>query len=29
VTVPGRVLFLPNEIPERIADIIVEAVAET
>jgi pimeloyl-ACP methyl ester carboxylesterase len=28
VTVPGQVFFLPNEVPERIADVIVEALAE-
>jgi pimeloyl-ACP methyl ester carboxylesterase len=28
VTVPGRVFFLPNEVPERIADVIVQALAE-
>jgi pimeloyl-ACP methyl ester carboxylesterase len=28
VTVPGQVFFLPNEVPERIADIIVQALAE-
>ena len=27
VTIPGAVLFLPNEIPERIADIVGEAIA--
>ena len=27
VTIPGAVFFLPNEIPKRIADIIVEAAA--
>ena len=25
VTIPGSVFFLPNEIPERVADVIVEA----
>jgi pimeloyl-ACP methyl ester carboxylesterase len=25
VTIPGEVSFLPNEVPERIAEIIVEA----
>jgi pimeloyl-ACP methyl ester carboxylesterase len=25
VTIPGTVLFLPNEVPERIADVILEA----
>ena len=25
VTIPGRVLFLPNEVPERIASVIVQA----
>jgi pimeloyl-ACP methyl ester carboxylesterase len=28
VTIPGQVFFLPNEVPERIADVIVEALAE-
>jgi pimeloyl-ACP methyl ester carboxylesterase len=28
VTVPGKVFFLPNEVPERIADLIVQALAE-
>lgn len=28
VTVPGQVFFLPNEVPGRIADVIVEALAE-
>jgi pimeloyl-ACP methyl ester carboxylesterase len=28
VTVPGQVVFLPNEVPERIADVIVQALAE-
>jgi pimeloyl-ACP methyl ester carboxylesterase len=28
VTIPGQVFFLPNEVPERIADLIVEALAE-
>jgi pimeloyl-ACP methyl ester carboxylesterase len=28
VTVPGKVYFLPNEIPARIAELIVEALAE-
>src|SRR5258707_557924 len=28
VTVPGHVFFLPNEVPERIADAIVQALAE-
>jgi hypothetical protein len=27
VTVPGQVFFLPNEVPERIADVIVQALA--
>jgi hypothetical protein len=27
VMVPGKVFFLPNEIPERIAAIICEALA--
>jgi hypothetical protein len=25
VTVPGHVFFLPNEVPQRIADVIVQA----
>ena len=29
VTVPGKVFFLPNEVPARIADVIVQALAET
>jgi pimeloyl-ACP methyl ester carboxylesterase len=28
VTIPGNVFFLPNEVPERIADVIVEALAK-
>jgi len=28
VTIPGHVFFLPNETPDRIADIILEAVSE-
>jgi len=28
VTVPGKVFFMPNEIPERIADLVVDAVQE-
>src|SRR5438876_4033773 len=28
VTLPGQVFFLPNEVPERIADLIVQALAE-
>lgn len=28
VTLPGQVFFLPNEAPERIADVIVQALAE-
>ena len=28
VTLPGQVFFLPNEAPERIGDVIVEALAE-
>jgi pimeloyl-ACP methyl ester carboxylesterase len=28
VTIPGQVLFLPNEVPERMADVIVQALAE-
>jgi pimeloyl-ACP methyl ester carboxylesterase len=27
VTLPGQVMFLPNEVPERIADVVVEALA--
>ena len=29
VTIPGTVFFLPNEVPDRIADVIVEAVGST
>ena len=29
VTVPGQVFFLPNEVPEQIADAIVQALAQT
>jgi hypothetical protein len=28
VTIPGQVFFLPNEVPKRIADEIVEGLAE-
>lgn len=28
VTIPGSVFFLPNDVPERIADLIVQALAE-
>ncbi len=28
VTLPGHVFFLPNDVPERIADVIVQALAE-
>jgi pimeloyl-ACP methyl ester carboxylesterase len=28
VTIPGSVFFLPNEVPELVADVIVEAIAE-
>lgn len=28
VTVPGQVFFIPNEVPERIAGVIVEALAD-
>jgi hypothetical protein len=28
VTVPGQVFFLPNEVPERIADVVVQAFEE-
>ena len=27
VTVPGNVFFLPNEVPDQVADVIVEALA--
>jgi hypothetical protein len=27
VTIPGQVFFLPNEVPERIAGVIVQALA--
>jgi hypothetical protein len=27
VTIPGSVFFLPVEVPDRIADVIAEAVA--
>jgi len=27
VTIPGQAFFLPNEVPERIADVIVQALA--
>jgi hypothetical protein len=27
VTIPGQVFFLPNELPQRIADVIVDALA--
>jgi hypothetical protein len=26
VTIPGSVFFLPNEVPQRVADVIVEAI---
>jgi hypothetical protein len=26
VTIPGSVFFLPNEVPERVADVIVKAI---
>ena len=29
VTIPGSVFFLPNEVPERVADVIIEAVGQT
>jgi hypothetical protein len=29
VTLPGRVFFIPNEVPGRVAELIVEALAET
>jgi hypothetical protein len=25
VTIPGHVFFLPNEVPDRIADVVVQA----
>src|SRR5438093_349304 len=28
VTLPGHIFFLPNEVPERVADVIVQALAE-
>jgi hypothetical protein len=28
VTLPGRVFFIPNEVPGRVADAIVQALAE-
>ena len=28
VTIPGSVFLLPNEVPGRIADVIVEALAQ-
>jgi pimeloyl-ACP methyl ester carboxylesterase len=28
VTIPGHVFFMPNEVPDRIADIILEAISE-
>jgi pimeloyl-ACP methyl ester carboxylesterase len=28
MTIPGEVFFLPSEVPERVADVIVEALAE-
>jgi pimeloyl-ACP methyl ester carboxylesterase len=28
ITIPGHVFFLPGEVPDRIADVIVEAVAQ-
>jgi pimeloyl-ACP methyl ester carboxylesterase len=28
VTVPGKVFFLPNEVPQRMADVVVEALAK-
>jgi hypothetical protein len=28
VTIPGNVFFLPNEVPERIAGIVLEATAQ-
>jgi len=29
VTIPGHVFFMPNEVPKRIAEILLEAIAET
>jgi pimeloyl-ACP methyl ester carboxylesterase len=29
VTIPGHVFFMPNEIPERIAGVVLEAIAQT
>jgi hypothetical protein len=26
VTIPGKVFFLPNEVPERIAEVVVQTV---
>jgi len=28
VTLPGKVFFIPNEVPGRVADVIVQALAE-
>jgi pimeloyl-ACP methyl ester carboxylesterase len=28
VTIPGNVFFLPNEAPDRVADVILEAASE-
>jgi pimeloyl-ACP methyl ester carboxylesterase len=28
VTIPGKVFLLPNDVPERIADVTVQALAE-
>jgi hypothetical protein len=27
ITLPGKVFFIPNEVPERVADLVVEALA--
>ena len=29
VAIPGAVFFLPNEVPERIADLVLEAISAT
>jgi hypothetical protein len=29
VTLPGKVFFIPNEVPARIAEIIIKALAAT
>jgi hypothetical protein len=28
VSIPGKVFFLPNDVPERIAGVILEATAQ-